>query len=123
MPSERDLKKLTELQHRPRELRERVFDVTAEVARLHGDICSTVREIFGHESDEFSNITSIKLELPPGLMDAGEALIEDIDRGSRGVGNTEALMKTARRTYIRKRFDELYEAISTCIYTLRRRDR
>ncbi len=123
MSSERDIKKLTDLQRRLRDLPDRDLGVTEEVTRLHGDICFTVIKIFGQESDEFSNIQSISLELPPELMDAGESVIRSTYRGSGRVGETEASLNMARRRYIRKRLDELNEVISTCIYTLQRRNR
>lgn len=101
-------------------MREHSLGLTGEFIQWHEDLCSIVKAFFGEDSDEFSNISSIKLEPPPELLDAGESLLRDINE-NKEVGNTERLMQNVYREYFRKRCFDLEEVIAACIVEVRKK--
>lgn len=81
-----------------------------------------MKTYFGEDSDEFSSISSIDLEPPPELLDAGESLLREINE-NKEVGNTERLMQNANREYFRKRCFDLEELIAAYIVKMRKKDK
>lgn len=122
MRREQNLRKLADLRRQLAELREHSPGLTEDIRRWHEDLCSTVKAVFGHDSDEFSSIASINLEPPPELLEAAEALLNEIVRGGK-TGKTEPLIQATYREYIRKRFHDLDDAIASCIFKLRQKNK
>ena len=119
---EEKLKKLEELRCRLTSLRQSSLWHTDEFVQWHGDLCSTIKDFFGGGSYEFSNISSIKPEPPPELLNDGESLLEKMNENI-GAENTKHTMLDLCRENFRKRCFDLDDALAACIFKVRTKDK
>ncbi|MEE8371967.1 MAG: hypothetical protein V3R73_07420, partial [Sphingomonadales bacterium] len=95
--------------------------ITKELAEWHGELCCLVHKVFGKNSNEFHELSSVNLEPPPELQSRAEQTINQFFPDQDSKQDISKLVSSeSTRQFLAKRLLELDELIEAYLYSLRR---